>query len=116
MRHYWVTFLWVISAFALSLEAGASPCEVMPEKPTQHHELQADMPCHDQMVMAVEHEHEAPDHETQACCCAALLGNGIATEKPTLTRPYQGLTAWVAPLPDSALSIFLEEDPPPPRL
>lgn len=110
------SFLWLIAALALGFEAAAQPCALVSDMTTEmHHEVTTEMPCHDD-VMTTHHAPEnAPDHDTQACCCAALLGNGVTTQAPQLTQPVPGLTLWATPIPDSAASILLEYEPPPPR-
>ncbi len=116
--------LWIIAALALGFEAVAQPCELRAEmtEPSAHVAM-ADMPCHDGMEMAQDtptmpgHHDQQNDqnHERQACCCAALLGNGVAANAPDLSQPIPWLTLWATPLPDTAKSILLEYEPPPPR-
>ncbi len=108
--------LWLIAALALGFEAVAQPCDLRADLETPAaHEMMADMPCHD-MMMATEPHKDAPSHhETQTCCCAALLGNGVTTDAPELSQPLPGLTLWAIPMPDTANSILLEYEPPPPR-
>lgn len=113
--------LWLIAALALGFEAVAQPCDLRAEMtaaPT--HEMMAEMPCHDGMKMPEMATQDAPDHnrpshDNPACCCAALLGNGVTAEAPHLSQPVPGLTLWAMPLPDSANSILIEYEPPPPR-
>ena len=108
--------LWLIAALALGFEAVAEPCDLKAENqsPTAH-EMMSDMPCHDHMA-PMPSEHDAPSHhDAETCCCAALLGNGVTTEAPNLSQPIPGLTLWATPMPDSARSILLEYEPPPPR-
>lgn len=117
MLRTFTSMLWLIAALALGFEAVAQPCEMMPV-PTQS--ISSEMPCHDGMMAITETEapmpqHDMPQHETPVCCCAALLGNGVTTEAPELSQPVPGLTLWAAPMPDTANSILLEYDPPPPR-
>ena len=110
------SLLWIIAALALGFEAVAEPCDMRAEmEAPSHHELMADMPCHDMMMNAPSPSDEAPDHTSQACCCAALLGNGVTADAPELNQPVPGLTLWAMPLPDSATSILFEYEPPPPR-
>ena len=82
---------------------------------TAHHEMMADMPCHDDMGMPTTTPDDMPEHGDPACCCAALLGNGVTTDAPEIGQPIPGLTLWATPMPDNANSIFLEFEPPPPR-
>ncbi|MEM6557953.1 MAG: hypothetical protein AAF642_18850 [Pseudomonadota bacterium] len=110
------SILWLIAALALGFEAVAEPCDLKAEiqSPTAH-EMKSDMPCHDHM-MPVSSEDETPSHhDAETCCCAALLGNGVTTEAPNLSQPIPGLALWAIPMPDSANSILLEYEPPPPR-
>lgn len=114
------SMLWLIAALALGFEAVAQPCDLRAEMMSAPaHEAMSDMPCHDGMMMAEPDTpmpgHEMPDHDTPACCCAALLGNGVTTDAPSLSQPVPGLTLWATPLPDTANSILLEYEPPPPR-
>lgn len=120
MLRAFTSVLWIIAALALGFEAVAQPCDLRAEMtaaPSQ--EMMADMPCHDGMMMTAETpsmpDHEMPQHEQQACCCAALLGNGVTADAPDLSQPVPGLTMWAMPLPDNAQSILLEYEPPPPR-
>lgn len=112
------SFLWLIAALALGFEAVAQPCDLKASMETPAaHEMMSDMPCHDHMMIA-EAADEAPpqhEHDTQTCCCAALLGNGVTTNAPSLSQPIPGLTLWAIPMPDMANSILLEYEPPPPR-
>lgn len=114
------SMLWLIAALALGFEAVAQPCDLRAELATQPaHEMVSDMPCHDGMAMAANpqpSEHQMPSHEGQTCCCAALLGNGVTADAPDLEQPVPGLTLWSIPLPDTANSILLEYEPPPPRI
>lgn len=110
------SFLWIIAALALGFEAVAQPCEMQAEiDAPAHQDTIADMPCHDMMMDAQTPRDEAPDHSSQACCCAALLGNGVTADAPELSQPIPGLILWAMPLPDSATSILFEYEPPPPR-
>lgn len=118
------SMLWLIAALALGFEAVAQPCDLRAEMMSAPaHEAMADMPCHDGMMMAAEPRAPAhdipdpqmPDDDAPACCCAALLGNGVTTDAPHLGQPVPGLTLWATPLPDTANSILLEYEPPPPR-
>lgn len=109
--------LWLIAALALGFEAVAQPCEMMPAS-TQS--MSSDMPCHDGMMadndaVAPMPQDDLPQYETPICCCAALLGNGVTTETFELSQPVPGLTLWAIPMPDTANSILLEYEPPPPR-
>ena len=120
MLRAFTSVLWLIAALALGFEAVAQPCDVRAEiAANPAHEMVSDMPCHDDMAMEASHKtqgHEMPSHEGQTCCCAALLGNGVTTDAPDLDQPVPGLTLWAMPLPDSANSILLEYEPPPPRV
>lgn len=120
MLRAFTSVLWLIAALALGFEAVAQPCDVRAEiAANPAHETVNDMPCHDGMAMEASHQtqgHEMPSHEGQTCCCAALLGNGVTTDAPDLDQPVPGLTLWAMPLPDSANSILLEYEPPPPRI
>lgn len=108
--------LWLIAALALGFEAVAQPCDLkMDFEPQAAHEMMSDMPCHDHMMMVADTEDAPQHHDTQSCCCAALLGNGVTTDAPTLNQPIPGLTLWAIPMPDTANSILLEYEPPPPR-
>ncbi|MCR9268740.1 MAG: hypothetical protein NXH72_02005 [Hyphomonadaceae bacterium] len=108
--------LWLIAALALGFEAAAQPCALVSEMTTEmQHAADSEMPCHDDMMKMHHTPENAPDHDTQACCCAALLGNGVTAQAPLLTQPVPGLILWAAPMPDSAASILLEFEPPPPR-
>ena len=119
MLRAFTSVLWLIAALALGFEAVAEPCDLRAEMNTHvAHEQVADMPCHDGMRMEGHHtspEHEMPSHDGKTCCCAALLGNGVTAEAPDLDQPVPGLSLWATPLPDSANSILLEYEPPPPR-
>nr|WP_070960595.1 hypothetical protein [Hyphomonas sp. Mor2] len=116
--------LWFIAALALGFEAVAQPCDLRAEMTAgPAHEMMADMPCHDGMMMpemtdTAEHHapgQDMPRHDSPACCCAALLGNGVTSDPVSLSQPVPGLTLWAMPLPDTANSILLEYEPPPPR-
>jgi len=107
--------LWLIAALALGFEAVAQPCEMAPST-TQI--ATSDMPCHDGMVTNIDApapQDNMPSHDAPICCCAALLGNGVTADAPELNQPVPGLTLWAIPLPDTAKSILLEYEPPPPR-
>ena len=124
MLRAFTSALWLIAALALGFEAVAQPCEMRAEMTAgPAHQMMADMPCHDGMMMPEMSEtatpdmpdHETPGHDNPACCCAALLGNGVTADAPRVSQPVPGLTLWAMPLPDSANSILLEYEPPPPR-
>ena len=109
--------LWLVAALALGFESVAQPCDLQAELQTEHaHEMMSDMPCHDDMMMERDGGEHAPDHDSSTCCCAALLGNGVTAKSLEIEQPVPALTAWTTPLPDSANSILLEHDPPPPRV
>ena len=114
------TALWLIAALALGFEAVAQPCDLRADIQRQTAQpMMADMPCHDGMKMSDTMAHapgqDMPSHEDPACCCAALLGNGVTTQTPSLSQPVPGLFLWSMPMPDTANSILLEYEPPPPR-
>ena len=112
------SLLWLIAALALGFEAVAQPCDLKTDfEASAAHELMSDMPCHDHMMMAQDADQTPShhEHEPQTCCCAALLGNGVTTDAPTLSQLVPGLTLWAMPMPDAAKSILLEYEPPPPR-
>ena len=110
------SFFWLVAALSLGFEAVAQTCEIVSElQASAHHEMQSDMPCHDDMVSMHHAPDEAPEHQSQACCCAALLGNGVATTAPELKQPVPELISWATPMPDNAMSVLLEYEPPPPR-
>ena len=124
MLRAFTSVLWLIAALALGFEAVAQPCDLRAQiTTTQTHEMMADMPCHDGMMMPEKTDaatsdapdHDRPSHDNPACCCAALLGNGVTADAPHLSQPVPGLTLWAMPLPDNANSILLEYEPPPPR-
>ena len=110
------SFFWLIAALALGFESVAQPCELAAEMQAPSHTMMSsEMPCHDDMAAMHHSPEELPEHNSHACCCAALLGNGVTTSAPELSQPIPVLTDWAAPLPDFAQSIFLEFEPPPPR-
>ncbi|MHA7859703.1 MAG: hypothetical protein ACX94D_16585 [Henriciella sp.] len=116
MLRAFTSMLWLIAALSLGFEAVAQPCNVAASLTTSAQPMMSsDMPCHDDMVAAHHAPEEAPAHDSQACCCAALLGNGVTTDAPDLKQPIPGLTLWATPMPDTATSILLEYEPPPPR-
>ncbi|MEM7327184.1 MAG: hypothetical protein AAF437_00515 [Pseudomonadota bacterium] len=116
MLRAFTSLLWIIAALALGFEAVAQPCDMSPERPMPTtHEMMSDMPCHDHKLPAQGTDETPPHHDTQSCCCTALLGNGVTTDAPTLSQPIPGMTLWAIPMPDAANSILLEHDPPPPR-
>ncbi|MEL6665709.1 MAG: hypothetical protein AAFQ24_06205 [Pseudomonadota bacterium] len=108
--------LWLIAALALGFESVAQPCEIASKMDVSApHEMHAEMPCHDDMAPAHDTSDEMPEHQSHACCCAALLGNGVETAAPELNQPLPELLIWATPMSDSAMSILLEYEPPPPR-
>ena len=108
--------LWFIAALALGFEAAAEPCNLLIQMEQETaHDMHADMPCHDDMVTMPAQPDHAPEHDRQACCCAALLGNAMTSAGPELGQPRPGLTLWATPMPDQANSILLDYEPPPPR-
>ena len=107
---------WLIAALSLGFEAVAQPCEILSQLETSaHHEMQDEMPCHDDMASMHHAPDDVPEHQNQACCCAALLGKGVETAAPELKQPLPELLIWATPMPDTALSVLLEYVPPPPR-
>lgn len=120
MLRAFTSVLWLIAALALGFEAVAQPCDLIAaQHASETHEMMAEMPCHDG-IMSPAHE-QMPDqelpneHPSEACCCAALLGNAVTADAPSLHQPVPELSQWATPLPDTANSILLEYDPPPPR-
>ena len=118
------SILWIIAALALGFEAAAEPCDMRSDMAAaMHHQTMADMPCHDMKMdaqvpsdaMPKEMPEDLPEHRSHACCCAALIGNGVTADAPQLNQPIPGLALWAMPIPDSALSIQFEYEPPPPR-
>ena len=108
--------LWLIAALSLGFEAVAQPCDIISKlEVSSHHEMQDEMPCHDDMASMHHTPDDIPEHQNQACCCAALLGNGVETAAPELKQPLPELLIWATPMPDTALSVLLEYEPPPPR-
>ncbi|MEM1148300.1 MAG: hypothetical protein AAGH49_10945 [Pseudomonadota bacterium] len=109
--------LWLIAALALGFDAMAQPCNLNAQVETaMSHEMMSDMPCHDHMDMTDRAPNDQPQHDMQACCCAALLGNGVTTTAPAVSQPTPGLSLWASPLPVLATSISLDDEPPPPRI
>ena len=116
MLRAFTSILWFIAALSLGFEAVAQPCEIASKLDlSAHHELNDAMPCHDDMAPMHHTPDEMPEHQSQACCCAALLGNGVETATPELKQPLPALSVWATPMPDSAMSVLLEYEPPPPR-
>ena len=110
------SMFWLIAALSLGFEAVSQPCEIVSGlEMSTHHEMQDEMPCHDDMAPMHHAPDEMPEHHSQACCCAALLGNGVTTAAPELKQPLPELTVWATPMPENAASILLEYAPPPPR-
>lgn len=116
MVRAFTSILWLIAALALGFEAVAQPCDLRADMMTaSDQDMMTDMPCHDDMMQPDKSPQDSPSHGDAACCCAALLGNGVTTQAPAIDQPVPGLTLWATPLPDSGNSIFLEFEPPPPR-
>ena len=116
MLRAFTSVLWLIAALALGFESVAQPCEIAAKMDmSASHEMHAEMPCHNDMAPAHDTSDEMPEHQSHACCCAALLGNGVETAAPELNQPLPELLIWATPMPDSARSILLEYEPPPPR-
>ena len=120
MLRAFTSVLWLIAAFALGFEAMAQPCELRADLMTSTQSEMSEMPCHDGMMVMAQTDapmpdHDMPSHDAPACCCAALLGNGVNADAPHLSQPVPGLTLWATPMPDTANSILLEYEPPPPR-
>lgn len=109
--------LWVFVTLAFSFDAVAQPCDLRLE--SQSHTVQevvTDMPCHMGMALSEETEApDAPDHQSDTCCCAALLTNIVALDPARLDQPAPGIRVWAVPLPDTANSVSFEYEPPPPR-
>jgi hypothetical protein len=116
MIRAFTSILWIIASLALGFEAMAQPCDMRAQmQASAEHHVMADMPCDDHMMMPISDEEDAPDHQKMACCCAALLGNGVMEHPVHITQPIPGITMWAAPLPVIALSHLPEFEPPPPR-
>lgn len=116
MLRAFTSILWLFAALAFGFEAVAQPCDLRADMmPAPYQEMLSDMPCHDGMTQPAEAPQDAPSHGDAACCCAALLSNGMTTQAPSIDQPVPGMTLWAAPLPDTGNSIFLEFEPPPPR-
>ena len=109
--------LSVLMTLALSFDAVAQPCELdHQEMHMSHADMSAEMPCHDMhMDMDTTPSPEAPTTQHDACCCAALLANITRFDAADLKHPFPGVLAWATPLPDTAMSIAFEYEPPPPR-
>lgn len=111
------SILWVFVTLAFGFEAVAQPCDLrMQMQAKTALTTMSDMPCHDGMMMASETApQDAPEHQKETCCCAALLTNAVTFERVKLQQPSPGISVWAVPLPDSANSISIEYEPPPPR-
>ena len=100
--------LWLIAALALGFEAAAQPCDMRAE-------MSAEMPCHNDVDMPASEHDQAPEHDKTACCCAALLGNGVTVAPISIAQPAHSLMLWSIPIPDNAHSVVYQHEPPPPR-
>ncbi|MEL6693654.1 MAG: hypothetical protein AAFQ12_11575 [Pseudomonadota bacterium] len=110
------SLLWLFVTLAFAFDAVGEPCELRADDSAKAHHVAADeMPCHDMMIAEKETHHEAPDHNVDTCCCAALLTTVIGFERSELKQPLPGILAWIAPLNDRAESLPFEYEPPPPR-
>ncbi|MEL7547431.1 MAG: hypothetical protein AAGJ84_12325 [Pseudomonadota bacterium] len=115
MMRFLAPVLWIFVTLAFGFDAVAEPCDlrmqVTAEQPSMN-----EMPCHDGMMMGSETETpDAPGHQKETCCCAALLTNAITFAQVGSDQPAPGLSLWASPLPDHATSISIEYEPPPPR-
>ena len=110
-------FLWLFVTLALTFDAMGQPCDVRAELVAEaHHVSGEEMPGQDMMMTAVLTEHqEAPLHDKDTCCCAALLTTVISLDGADLKQPLPGILAWAVPLNDRAKSFPFEYEPPPPR-
>lgn len=111
------SLLWLLVMLAFGFDAVAQPCDLRANmEASAQHEMMADMPCHDGMMQAeTQPDEHAPEHRTDACCCAALLTNLVNVDPVNLKQPLTVILAWTTPLNDRANSVPLKHDPPPPR-
>lgn len=109
--------LWILVTAAFGFDAVAQPCEIRMalETPTEQAEMTG-MPCHDDMAHTpIDTPDEQPAQSDDACCCVALLTNVLTVNPIDLAEPWPGVTQWAGLLPDTARTLSLEYEPPPPR-
>lgn len=111
------SMLWVFVMLVFGFDAVAQPCDLRLELQSQSAQtVMADMPCHQGMAMNQDTQpSQSPEHQSDTCCCAALLTNIVALDQASLDQPAPGISAWAVPLPDTANSVSFEYEPPPPR-
>lgn len=115
MLRFLTPVLWVFVTLVFGLDAVAQPCDLRMQAETEQTSM-SDMPCHDGMMMRSEMEMpDAPEHQKETCCCAALLTNALTFDSASIDKPWFGIMAWATPLPDTAHSVSIEYEPPPPR-
>ncbi len=115
MLRFMTAILWVFVTLAFGFDVVAEPCNLRIQVGTAQ-TATSDMPCHEGMMMSSEVEMpDAPEHQSESCCCAALLTNAFMFERVRLERPAPGISTWATPLPETANSISIEYEPPPPR-
>lgn len=109
--------LWIFVTIAFGFDAVAQPCDLRAQLlASPAHEATEQMPCHDNMAMDVDTETpDAPVHQKDSCCCAALLTNIVTVNAVDLDQPLPSAATRADPFPDSATSIAFEFEPPPPR-
>lgn len=109
--------LWVFVTIAFGFDAVAQPCDLRAELQMSHADVSTEqMPCHEGMTMGADTETpDAPVHQKETCCCAALLTNAVTVNAVDLDQPLPSVQTWADPFPDSATSIAFEFEPPPPR-
>lgn len=123
MLRFLTPVLWAFVTLVFGLDAVAQPCDLRVNLQTEmQHDTKAEMPCHDSMMAVAETQHpDAPqnqehqDHQNDTCCCAALLTNAVTFDRTNVAHPLPGLSLWAMPLPVTALSVSIEDEPPPPR-
>ncbi len=115
MLQFLTPVLWVFVTLVFGLDAVAQPCDLRMQVEAEQTSM-SDMPCHEGVTMASEMDMpDAPDHQKDTCCCAALLTNAVTFERIEVQQPSMGISVWSAPLPDNAYSVSIEYEPPPPR-
>lgn len=109
--------LWIFVTIAFGFDAVAQPCDVRAELQELHANASTEqMPCHEGMAMDAEPDQpDAPAHQKDTCCCAALLTNAVTVNAVDLDEPLPTIQTWADPFPDNATSIAFEFEPPPPR-
>ena len=111
--------IWLFSIFALSFNAAAQPCEFRMELQAQESDMaSADMPCHghEAVEKSTKSDKSLPRHPANdSCCCAVLINTALCLSTITIEEPIAQTVQWTHPLPESASSIDLEYEPPPPR-